>query len=55
MTFLVSFQSTSVVNLTIYMVDDIVTFLGGESGECLSLANCYLGEGDIYQWQCQTW
>ena len=33
------------------MVDDIVTFLGGESGEWLSLANCYLGEGDTDRWQ----
>ena len=34
--------------MTMYMVDAIVTFPGGESGEWLPLANCHLGQGDIY-------
>ena len=37
------------------MVDDILTFPGGESGEYMALANCNLGQGDIYHWQRQTW
>ena len=34
--------------MTMYMVEDIVTFPGGESAEWLPLANYHLGQGDIY-------
>ena len=43
--FLESFQSTSVVTMTVYILDDIVSFPGTESGEWLSLANCNFGQG----------
>ena len=53
--FIVTFQRSSVVNTTMYILDDNVTFPVGEIWEWVSPANCNLWQGYIYHWQRQPW